>query len=138
MNILSKEQSDMIDMMLEGVPMTNIAKEIGVHRSTLYVWKDLDYVRAELEERRRQLRKAAKDKLTANVTNYVVNLIELANNSSDQRVKLQANKYLLDQAIGSPSTTKEETNTHGNGDKSKDTNTLKKELDDIKNLKVVK
>ncbi|WP_346890730.1 helix-turn-helix domain-containing protein [Clostridium sp. UBA3887] len=138
MNILSKEQSDMIDMMLEGVPMTNIAKEIGVHRSTLYVWKDLDYVRAELEERRRQLRKAAKDKLTANVTNYVANLIELANNSSDQRVKLQANKYLLDQAIGSPSVTKEETNTPGNGDKSKDTNTLKKELDDIKNLKVVK
>ncbi|MGN9161237.1 helix-turn-helix domain-containing protein [Clostridium sulfidigenes] len=138
MNILSKEQSDMIDMMLEGVPMTSIAKEIGVHRSTLYVWKDLDYVRAELEERRRQLRKAAKDKLTANVTNYVANLIELANNSSDQRVKLQANKYLLDQAIGSPSVTKEETNTPGNGDKSKDTNTLKKELDDIKNLKVVK
>jgi transposase-like protein len=138
MNILSKEQSDMIDMILEGVPMTSIAKDIGVHRSTLYVWKDLDYVRVELEERRRQLRKAAKDKLTANVTNYVTNLIELANNSSDQRVKLQANKYLLDQAIGSPGTTKEEINTSGNSDKSKDTNTLKKELDDIKNLKVIK
>jgi transposase-like protein len=138
MNILSKEQSDMIDMMLEGVPMTSIAKEIGVHRSTLYVWKDLDYVMAELEERRRQLRKAAKDKLTANVASYVTNLIDLANNSTDQRVKLQANKYLLDQAIGSPSTTKEETDTSGNGDKNKDTNTLKKELDDIKNLKVIK
>lgn len=138
MNILSKEQSDMIDMMLEGVPMTSIAKEIGVHRSTLYVWKDLDYVRAELEERRRQLRKAAKDKLAANVESYVTNLIDLANNSTDQRVKLQANKYLLDQAIGSPSTTKEETDTSGNDDKNKDTNTLKKELDDIKNLKVVK
>lgn len=137
MNILTKEQSDMIDMMLEGIPMTNIARKIGVHRSTLYVWKDLDFVRAELEERRRQLRKAAKDKLTANVTNYVANLIELANNSSDQRVKLQANKYLLDQAIGSPGTAKEETNTPGTND-NKDTNTLKKELDDIKNLKVIK
>lgn len=137
MNILSKEQSDMIDMMLEGVPMTNIAKEIGVHRSTLYVWKDLDYVRAELEERRRQLRKAAKDKLTANVTNYVANLIELANNSSDQRVKLQANKYLLDQAIGSPGTTKEDKdiNDKTTGD---NTSTLEKDLATIKNMKVIK
>ncbi|MEG2412586.1 MAG: helix-turn-helix domain-containing protein [Clostridium sp.] len=137
MNILSKEQSDMIDMMLEGVPMTNIAKKIGVHRSTLYVWKDLDFVRAELEERRRQLRKAAKDKLTANVTSYVSNLIELANNSTDQRVKLQANKYLLDQAIGSPGTVKEDKdiNNKSSGDS---TSTLEKDIATIKNMKVIK
>lgn len=138
MNILSKEQSDMIDMMLEGIPMTQIAKNIGVHRSTLYVWKDLDYVRGELEERRRQLRKAARDKLTSNILNCVGNIIDLANNSTDQRVKLQANKYLIDQAIGSPCVAKEEktSDTIGTGDK--DANALKKELDDIKNLKVVK
>ncbi|MBU3103061.1 hypothetical protein [Clostridium gasigenes] len=63
MNILSKEQSEMIDMMLEDVPMTNIAKKISVHISTLYVWKDLDFVRVELEESRRQLGKAARDQL---------------------------------------------------------------------------
>ncbi|MBU3087446.1 hypothetical protein KPL42_02955 [Clostridium gasigenes] len=68
MNILSKEQSEMIDMMLEGVPMTNIAKKIGVHISTLYVWKDLDFVRVELEERRRELGKAARNQLTNKVT----------------------------------------------------------------------
>lgn len=136
MNILSKEQSEMIDMMLEGVPMTNIAKKLGVHRSTLYVWKDLDYVRVELERRRRQLGKAARDKLINKVGDYVDNLIELANNSTDQRVKLQANKYLLDQAIGSPGTVKEDDKDIVKDVGNKDI--LQKDLDNIKNLKVIK
>lgn len=137
MNIISKAQSEMIDMILEGKPMTSIAKEIGVHRSTLYVWKDLDFVRVELEERRRQLGKAARDQLTNNVGDYVKNLIELANNSTDQRVKLQANKYLLDQVIGSPSTVKEEAKDIGK-DKAGNKDILQKDLDNIKNLKVIK
>ncbi|MBU3107157.1 helix-turn-helix domain-containing protein [Clostridium gasigenes] len=136
MNILSKEQSEMIDMMLEGVPMTNIAKKIGVHRSTLYVWKDLDYVRAELERRRRQLGKAARDKLINSVGDYVDNLIELANNSTDQRVKLQANKYLLDQAIGSPGTVKDDDKDIGK-DVGGNKDILQKDLDSLK-LKVIK
>lgn len=126
----------MIDMMLEGVPMTNIAKKLGVHRSTLYVWKDLDYVRVELERRRRQLGKAARDKLINKVGDYVDNLIELANNSTDQRVKLQANKYLLDQAIGSPGTVKEDDKDIVKDVGNKDI--LQKDLDNIKNLKVIK
>lgn len=137
MNILSKEQSEMIDMMLEGVPMTNIAKKIGVHRSTLYVWKDLDFVRVELEERRRQLGKSARDQLTNNVGDYVKNLIELANNSTDQRVKLQANQYLLNQAIGSPGTLKEDSKDNGK-DKGTNKDVLQADLDNIKNIRVIK
>lgn len=138
MNILSKQQSDMIDMILEGNTMTDIAKEIGVHRSTLYVWKDLDFVRAELEERRRQLRKAARDKITGRVNKCLDNLIDMADNSTDQRVKYNANKYLLDQCLGAPATVKEEKIIDGKDNKNADTNTLKKEIEDIKNLKVVK
>lgn len=136
MNILSKQQSDMIDMMLEGNLMTDIAKQIGVHRSTLYVWKDLDFVRAEIEERRRQLRKAARDKITGRANRCLDNIIEMADSSTDQRVRYNANKYLLDQCIGSPVATKEEVKASGTQTNA-NTNELKQELDNIKNLALV-
>jgi len=76
--------------------------------------------------------------LPRDVSTYVDNIKELANSSTDQRVRLQANKYLIDQCLGTPAVAKEETNALGEGDDGKDTNTLKKEIEDIKNLKVIK
>lgn len=63
---------------------------------------------------------------------------ELACSSTDIRVKYQANKYLIDQCLGSPSAAKEEIKSPGEVDGGKDANTLKAELEDIKNLKAVK
>jgi hypothetical protein len=63
---------------------------------------------------------------------------KLANSSTDIRVKFQANKYLIDQCLGSPSAAKEDSNNNSTGKENADPNTLKKELEDIKNLKVVK
>lgn len=139
MNILTKEQSDMIDELLIGRTITDIAKNvIKVHPSTLYRWLDKPEVKAELEQRRQALRKAAKDRITGNILDYVNNMILLANQSTDQRVKFNANKYLIDQCIGTATTAKEDNSDPGDSDKNKDSNQLKKELEDIKNLKVVK
>lgn len=139
MNILTKEQSDMIDELLIGRTVTDIAKNIiKVHPSTLYRWLDKPEIKAELEERRQALRKSAKDRITGNILEYVNNMILLANQSTDQRVKFNANKYLIDQCLGTATTAAKEDDKAPGDDKNKDTNTLKKELEDIKNLKVVK
>lgn len=136
--MITNEQQDMIDMVMEGKPITNIARILNKSRATLYTWLKLDEVVQEMEKRKLQMKQAAKDKIISNVDNYINNLIDLACNSKDQRIKFQANKYLIDQCLGTPTTTKEETNIGVNTDKDKDTNTLKQELDDIKNLKVIK
>lgn len=128
----------MIDMLLQGEQITDIAKKIGVARATIYVWKDKEHVVAELERRRRMLKKSAHDRITRDICTYVDNIKELANNSTDQRVRLQANKYLIDQCLGAPAVTKEDDKTIGSNNENKDANTLKRELEDIKNLKVVK
>ena len=138
MSSISEIQGNVIDLILEGHKMTEIAKETGIYRSQLYRWLNNTEFKAELETRRAQLRKSAKDKITGQVNTLADEMLNLAMNSTDQRVKMQTIKYLLDRALGVPTATKEDDNTSGNGDKSKDTNTLKKELDDIKNLKVVK
>lgn len=64
-------------------------------------------------------------------------MLKLATTSKDQRVKLQAIKYLMDRALGTPTATKEDTPLSDGDNKNKDTNDLKKELEDIK-LQVVK
>ncbi|NME64454.1 helix-turn-helix domain-containing protein [Clostridium cadaveris] len=137
MSDINEIQSNVIDLILEGHKMTEIAKETGIYRSQLYRWLDKEEFKAELESRRAQLRKSAKDKITGQVNSLADEMLKLAMNSTDQRVKLQAIKYLMDRALGIPTATKEDTNTPDK-DNNKDTNTLKKELEDIKNLKVVK
>ncbi|WP_027640124.1 phBC6A51 family helix-turn-helix protein [Clostridium cadaveris] len=137
MSDINEIQSNVIDLILEGHKMTEIAKETGIYRSQLYRWLDKKEFKAELESRRAQLRKSAKDKITGQVNTLADEMLKLAMNSTDQRVKLQAIKYLMDRALGIPTATKEDTNTPDK-DNNKDTNTLKKELEDIKNLKVVK
>ncbi|MCI5630175.1 MAG: IS630 transposase-related protein [Clostridium sp.] len=138
MNIITKEQSEMIDLILLGHSITDIAKNtLKLHPSTLYAWLHKDAVVAELEERRKALRKAARDKITGNVNKCLDNMLDLANNSSDTRIRFQANKYILDQAIGIPKALIE-SNDKDIKDKEKDTNTLKKEIDDIKRLRVAK
>ncbi|MDY6151805.1 MAG: IS630 transposase-related protein [Terrisporobacter sp.] len=135
MNIITKEQSEMIDLILLGHSITDIAKNVlKLHPSTLYSWLHKDTVVAELEERRKALRKAARDKITGNVNKCLDNMLDLANNSSDTRIRFQANKYILDQAIGIPKALIESV-SNGVEDKEKDVNTLKKE---IENLKLVK
>lgn len=135
MNIITKEQSEMIDLILLGHSIPDIAKNVlKLHPSTLYSWLHKDTVVAELEERRKALRKAARDKITGNVNKCLDNMLDLANNSSDTRIRFQANKYILDQAIGIPKALIESV-SKGVEDKEKDVNTLKKE---IENLKLVK
>lgn len=135
--MITNEQHEMIDMILEGKPITLIAKSLNKSRATIYTWLKLDFVNQELEKRKTEMKCEARTKIITNVEVCISNIFELANLSKDPRIKFQANKYLLDQAIGSPGTAKEELNTPKvKGEV--DTNTLKKELDDIKNLKVIK
>jgi len=138
MSSISEIQSNVIDLILEGHKMTEIAKETGIYRSQLYRWLNNTEFKAELETRRAQLRKSAKDKITGQVNTLADEMLNLAMKSTDQRVKYNAIKYLLDRSLGVPTAAKEDSSSNDTGDKSKDTNTLKKELDDIKNLKVVK
>lgn len=138
MSVINLDKDRMIDMLLSGINITEIARILKVSRQTIYAWKKEKEVEAELETRREQLKKSAQDKITNDVCTYVDNMKELACSSTDIRVKFQANKYLIDQCLGSPSAAKEDSNNTPTGKENPDTNTLKAELEDIKNLTVVK
>lgn len=138
MSVISIDKDKMIEMYLSNVKITEIANKLNVSRQTIYAWLKEKEVMAEVEERRQQLKKIGQNKITQNVCTCIDNMIDLANNSTDPRVKYNANKYIIDQGLGSPSAAKEDSNTNSTGTENVDKNTLKAELEDIKNLTVVK
>lgn len=134
--MITKEQNEMIEYLIQGESISAIAKELNKARTTIYAWLKLDEIEKELKNRKLELLKSAKEKINSNVDICINNLLELANNSNDQRVKLQANKYLLDRVLGTPSIAKED---DINGDEeNKDTNKLMAEIEEIKRLRAVK
>ena len=135
--MITKEQSEMIDYLIQGKSISEIDKLLNKARTTIYAWLKLDQVNEELEDRKRELTWAARDKINLSVDMCINNLLELANFSNDQRVKMQSNKYLLDRALGTPTIAKEEENDSGNKD-DKNKNDLKDDLEEIKKLTVVK
>ena len=137
-HIITKEKDDMINMLLSGINIAEIARQCNVSRATIYAWKKEPLVMAELERRREQLKKSAQDKIISNVNSCIDNMYAMANQNSDQRVRYQANKFIIEMALGKATTSVENKNSsNSNDDGDKDINTLKNELDDIKNLKVV-
>jgi predicted DNA-binding protein YlxM (UPF0122 family) len=138
MSVINVEKDKMIEMYLSNVKITEIAKKLNVSRQTIYAWLKEKEVIAEVEERRQQLKKIGQNKITQNVCTCIDNVIEIANNCTDPRVRFNANKYIIDQGLGSPSAAREDINTNSTGKENVDSNTLKAELEDIKNLTVIK
>lgn len=138
MSVISVDKDKMIEMYLANVKITDIAKKLNVSRQTIYSWLKEKDVMAEVDERRQQLKKKGQNKITQNICTCIDNVLELANSCADPRVRLQANKYIIDQGLGSPSAAKEDVVDNSGNNKNVDDNTLKQEIEEIKNIRVVK
>ena len=137
-HITTKEKDDMINMLLSGINIAEIARQCNGTRATIYAWKKEPIIVAELERRREQLKKSAQDKIISNVDKCIDNMYQMANQNSDQRVRYQANKLIIEMALGKATTTVANGNDSNVGDAdNNNTNDLKKEIDNIRELKVV-
>ncbi|NFO47244.1 helix-turn-helix domain-containing protein [Clostridium botulinum] len=134
-NLLSDEQSNMIDYLIEGRSISDISRILNKSRSTIYNWIELDQVQTEIEIRKTGIKKQARSKIASKVGGCLENIIEIANTSTDVRTKLAANKYICDQFLGSPGTTKEEKEETIDTNKPVDINSLLEEINQIKNMK---
>ena len=101
-NILNQQQSDMINLMIAGENITDIAKKLNVNRNTVYNWLKKDHDRAELDKRKQELTNQGNRIIMKDLSTYIGNIKELANDKSDKRVCLAANQYLINRVYGSP------------------------------------
>ena len=134
--MLTKDQEKMITMLIEGERITDIAKKIGVSRQTIYSWKDSDDVKAELDRRRQDIASQGNACILKDVNTYIDEVKRIAKNSTDQRVKFSANKYLIDRTLGVPTATGDEDIDETND--SVNENELAEQLNKFKKIKVVK
>ena len=107
LQVLTAEQSTMITMLISGESITDIAKKLDRSRQTIYDWLAKDYVKAEVDRRRRELTHQGNAIILNDLNTYIRNIQALANDSSDKRVALAANQYLINRVYGTPTATLE-------------------------------
>ena len=112
--MITEQQSQMIDLLIQGEQKTNIATRLGVSRQTIYAWLQLKEVKKEKQKRLNDIKKEAKNKIATKVDNCIDVIYEIALKSKDTRTKFQAAKYLCDQFIGSPTAEKTEKEEENN------------------------
>lgn len=134
--IITKQQEEMIDMLIEGKSISDIARILKVTRNTIYAWKDKECIKAELDKRKQLLIHQGNDLILKDITSYVDQIKALAKDVSDKRVCLAANQYLLNRIYGSPSGTMEDDSS--NTDENIPENDLEKELNRFKKLRAIK
>lgn len=126
----------MITLLIEGERITDIAKKLDKARSTIYEWIKLDIVKAEMDRRKQELANQGNNYILRDLYTYIDNIKALANDKSDKRVCLAANRYLIDRIYGSPTSTIDINNSE-DADNMSETE-LEQELNKFKKLKVVK
>ena len=112
--MITEQQSQMIDYLIQGETKTDIGKLLGVSRQTIHVWSQLKEVKEEKQKRLNDIKKEAKNKIATKVDNCIDVIYEIAVKSKDTRTKFQAAKYLCDQCIGSPTAEKTEKTEENN------------------------
>lgn len=131
--MLTKEQEKAITLYIEGNKITDIAKVVSVSRQTVHSWLNLDEVKAELDKRKQDLANRGNQLILKDITTYIDNIKDLANDCTDNRVKLAANQYLLNRVYGNPTgifdTSEDNDNTNV------DTTQLANELENFKRRK---
>lgn len=100
--VLTQQQSDMVNMMIAGENISDIARKLNVNRNTVYNWLKKDHVRAEVDRRKQELTNQGNRIIMKDLSTYIGNIKELANDKSDKRVCLAANQYLINRVYGSP------------------------------------
>lgn len=100
--VLEEKHYKAIEYMLEGRKVSDIAKLLGVGRTTVYDWKNDEGFKAELERHRKDIRDTINKKITDRLDIYVEQLHVIATTSKSEKNKLQALQYLMNRVLGAP------------------------------------
>lgn len=101
-DVLTEKQSCMVNCLIEGENITDIAKQLNVSRQTIYDWMKRENVKAEIDKRRQEITRQATAIILQDITKNIRNIQALANDPSDKRTALAANQYLINRIFGNP------------------------------------
>ena len=130
--MLEKRQYLAIEKLMEGMPVTEIAKVVGVHRSTIYNWLENEEFKKELDTLRLEIQTSTKEHVFNNIRLYIDELQSLAlDKTTSQKVRVDALKYLVNRVWGNTTTKAEVTVNKETGEKEINLKELSKELEEL-------
>ena len=101
--VLADKQLKAIELMLQGMSVTDISKYIGVSRQSVSAWKNNNELfKAELHRQRQLLEQHVNSRLLMNVEPLMDKLINIALNSKNENTSLTAITYALNRLCGTP------------------------------------
>ena len=133
--MLKSNQLEAIDYLIAGTKTREeIAKCVGTSDRTLYRWLDNEEFKAEwrkrTEEYKSKVRTEVSDRMFSKLGMVMDNIVDLANNSTSEKIKLDANIFIWESQLGK-ATTRIEQNITDNKDKNNniDIDSMINELD---------
>jgi len=100
--ILTDQQNEAIKLYIEGETKTDIAKQVGVSRTTMYNWMSKEEFKATINNGLSEIKSEADVKITAKIPLYIDELSKLALTSKNEKIKSDACQYLIDRVLGKP------------------------------------
>lgn len=98
---MTKKKLKAVEMLIKGdLTRTDIAKELGISRDTLYRWMKQEEFMAALQKRTEQIKKQAIQFLDSKSYDAACTLWKVAENDRDTRSRLDAANSILNRSIG--------------------------------------
>jgi len=97
--MLDERQSNMCKLLSIGTSITEVAKEIGVTRQTVYDWKKLEEMKARLDELGQEFISSTKQAVISYAPRAMDIIKDLAEHALSEKIRLEAAKILIDKVI---------------------------------------
>ncbi|MBK5244305.1 MAG: hypothetical protein JJE18_04640 [Eubacteriaceae bacterium] len=97
--MLDARQLKCIELKSIGMTVTDIAKTVGISRTTYYEWNQLEEVRAEACKLEQEFISSTRAAVVGYGPKAVSMLKNLAENADSEKIRLEATKTLLDKVI---------------------------------------
>ena len=99
---LGEKQYKVMELIIQGETISDIAKMMKVSRGTIYNWLDDENFKADLNKQRQEIKDASKERINANIGMYIGELHKIATTSQSEKARIEASVYLLNRVLGTP------------------------------------
>ena len=128
--MLSDKQIQAANMLLEKKKKTDIARDLGIQRSTLYSWIDNEEFKLFMDKRREELLKATMNDMKSDIGVLIDQVKKIALTSDNENTRLTACQMILDRVLGKAVAKSEiELNTNDNATNEVDLDSLLEDKD---------
>ena len=132
-NVLNEKQIQAIELIAKGETLTDVARIIGVSRTSVSTWRNKNELfKAELDKYVQGLKDGVDKRIMNNINPLVDRAIRIALKGKSDKTSLDAIIYLLNRVLGTPTNKTQDITDTDKEDNTVDINSLLEEIKEEK------